>query len=145
MISLSVNGEARDWKWTGHALALGAARHARPDRHQVQLRHRGVRLLHGTRGRRTGARLCHAAVGGRHTSVTTIEGLSKDSSHPVQRAWMALDVPQCGYCQSGQIMTAVALLARIRNRPMPISIRPCPACCAAAAPIRASVVPSSRR
>jgi len=45
-------------------------------------------------------------------SVTTIEGLSKDSSHPVQRAWMALDVPQCGYCQSGQIMTAVALLAK---------------------------------
>ena len=44
-------------------------------------------------------------------SVTTIEGLSKDSSHPVQRAWIALDVPQCGYCQSGQIMTAAALLA----------------------------------
>ena len=45
-------------------------------------------------------------------SVTTIEGLSRDSSHPVQRAWAALDVPQCGYCQSGQIMSAVALLAR---------------------------------
>jgi isoquinoline 1-oxidoreductase subunit alpha len=45
-------------------------------------------------------------------SITTIEGLSKDSSHPVQRAWIALDVPQCGYCQSGQIMTAAALLAR---------------------------------
>lgn len=45
-------------------------------------------------------------------SVTTIEGLSKDSSHPVQRAWLALDVPQCGYCQSGQIMTAAALLAK---------------------------------
>ncbi len=48
-------------------------------------------------------------------SVTTIEGLSKDSSHPVQRAWAALDVPQCGYCQSGQIMSAVALLARTPN------------------------------
>ena len=45
-------------------------------------------------------------------SITTIEGLSKDSSHPVQRAWIALDVPQCGYCQSGQIMTAVALLSK---------------------------------
>ena len=45
-------------------------------------------------------------------SITTIEGLSKDSSHPLQRAWIALDVPQCGYCQSGQIMTAVALLAK---------------------------------
>ena len=45
--------------------------------------------------------------------IVTIEGLSKDNSHPVQRAWIALDVPQCGYCQSGQIMTAVALLAKI--------------------------------
>jgi isoquinoline 1-oxidoreductase subunit alpha len=45
-------------------------------------------------------------------AVTTIEGLSKDSSHPVQRAWIALDVPQCGYCQSGQIMQAAALLAK---------------------------------
>ena len=42
--------------------------------------------------------------------ITTIEGLSRDSSHPVQRAWAELDVPQCGYCQSGQIMAAVALL-----------------------------------
>lgn len=45
-------------------------------------------------------------------SVTTIEGLSEDGSHPVQRAWADLDVPQCGYCQSGQIMSAVALLAQ---------------------------------
>ncbi|HUL74746.1 MAG TPA: (2Fe-2S)-binding protein [Vicinamibacterales bacterium] len=44
--------------------------------------------------------------------VTTIEGLSADRSHPVQRAWMEEDVPQCGYCQSGQIMAAAALLAR---------------------------------
>ena len=44
--------------------------------------------------------------------VTTIEGLSDDGSHPVQRAWMAEDVPQCGYCQSGQLMSAAALLAR---------------------------------
>jgi isoquinoline 1-oxidoreductase alpha subunit len=42
--------------------------------------------------------------------IVTIEGLSPDSSHPVQKAWAALDVPQCGYCQSGQIMAAVALL-----------------------------------
>jgi aerobic-type carbon monoxide dehydrogenase small subunit (CoxS/CutS family) len=44
-------------------------------------------------------------------NVTTIEGLSKDRSHVVQRAWMEIDVPQCGYCQSGQIMSAAALLA----------------------------------
>jgi isoquinoline 1-oxidoreductase subunit alpha len=43
--------------------------------------------------------------------ITTIEGLSNDRGHPVQRAWLELDVPQCGYCQSGQIMSAVALLA----------------------------------
>jgi isoquinoline 1-oxidoreductase alpha subunit len=48
--------------------------------------------------------------------ITTIEGLSEKSSHPVQRAWFALDVPQCGYCQSGQIMAAVALL---KHNPKP--------------------------
>ncbi|HVZ20473.1 MAG TPA: (2Fe-2S)-binding protein [Vicinamibacterales bacterium] len=45
--------------------------------------------------------------------VTTIEGLSADGSHPLQRAWQELDVPQCGYCQAGQIMTAAALIAKI--------------------------------
>jgi aerobic-type carbon monoxide dehydrogenase small subunit (CoxS/CutS family) len=44
--------------------------------------------------------------------ITTIEGLSPDGSHPVQRAWDEVDVPQCGYCQAGQIMTAAALLAK---------------------------------
>ena len=50
-----------------------------------------------------------SAIGSK--AVTTIEGLSPDRSHPVQRAWIELDVPQCGYCQSGQIMSAAALLA----------------------------------
>lgn len=50
-----------------------------------------------------------AAVAGKQ--VTTIEGLSADASHPVQRAWIEHDVPQCGYCQSGQIMAAAALIA----------------------------------
>lgn len=44
--------------------------------------------------------------------IVTIEGLSPDSSHPVQKAWLQLDVPQCGYCQSGMIMAAAALLAK---------------------------------
>ena len=44
--------------------------------------------------------------------ITTIEGLSTDGSHPLQKAWIDLDVPQCGYCQAGQIMSAAALLAR---------------------------------
>ncbi len=47
--------------------------------------------------------------------ITTIEGLSTDGNHPVQVAWKELGVPQCGYCQSGQIMSAAALLARTRN------------------------------
>ena len=47
--------------------------------------------------------------------ITTIEGLSPDSSHPVQKAWIAEQVPQCGYCQSGQILAAVSLLQRKSN------------------------------
>ncbi len=45
-------------------------------------------------------------------SITTIEGLSRDGSHPVQRAWITEDVPQCGFCQSGQVLAAAALLAK---------------------------------
>ncbi len=55
-----------------------------------------------------------SAVAGK--SITTIEGLSSDRSHAVQRAWLEIDVPQCGYCQSGQIMSAAALL---KNNPRP--------------------------
>jgi isoquinoline 1-oxidoreductase alpha subunit len=51
-----------------------------------------------------------ASVAGK--KITTIEGLSADSSHPLQKAWVAEQVPQCGYCQSGQIMSAAALLAK---------------------------------
>jgi isoquinoline 1-oxidoreductase alpha subunit len=51
-----------------------------------------------------------SAVGS--NAITTIEGLSPDGSHPLQRAWQELDVPQCGYCQAGQIMSAAALLAK---------------------------------
>jgi isoquinoline 1-oxidoreductase alpha subunit len=49
------------------------------------------------------------------SSITTIEGLSKDGSHPLQRAWEEIDVPQCGYCQAGQIMSAASLLAKTLN------------------------------
>jgi aerobic-type carbon monoxide dehydrogenase small subunit (CoxS/CutS family) len=54
-----------------------------------------------------------SAVAGKQ--ITTIEGLSAQTDHPAQRAWIELDVPQCGYCQSGQIMSAAALLAANRN------------------------------
>lgn len=47
--------------------------------------------------------------------IITIEGLSKEATHPVQQAWMEMDVPQCGYCQAGQIMSAVALLEKKPN------------------------------
>ena len=50
-----------------------------------------------------------------NNEITTIEGLAADSQHPVQRAWIEHDVPQCGYCQSGQIMAAAALLATKPN------------------------------
>mgnify|MGYP000181433702 CR=1 FL=1 len=55
-----------------------------------------------------------SAVGA--AKITTIESLSKDNSHPVQKAWIALDVPQCGYCQSGMVMATTALLS---NTPKP--------------------------
>jgi isoquinoline 1-oxidoreductase alpha subunit len=48
-------------------------------------------------------------------AITTIEGLSHDLKHPVQQAWLIEDAPQCGYCQSGQIMAAAALLREIPN------------------------------
>ena len=57
-----------------------------------------------------------AASVGANERVVTIEGLSPDGSHPVQKAWAALDVPQCGYCQCGMVMTAVALL---KAKPQP--------------------------
>ncbi len=58
-------------------------------------------------------RACQTAVSSVGTKkITTIEGLSSDNSHPVQHAWIAEQVPQCGYCQPGQIMSAAALLAK---------------------------------
>ena len=61
-------------------------------------------------------RACQTAVSAAAgKKITTIEGLSKDKSHPIQQAWVEVGVPQCGYCQSGQIMSAAALLARRKN------------------------------
>ena len=57
-------------------------------------------------------RACQTPVSKVSGRVTTIEGLSPDGSHPVQVAWQEIDVPQCGYCQAGQIMSAAALLAK---------------------------------
>jgi isoquinoline 1-oxidoreductase alpha subunit len=59
-------------------------------------------------------RSCSVTVGSLkpEQKIVTIEGLSPDRSHPIQKAWLELDVPQCGFCQSGQIMAAAALLAK---------------------------------
>jgi aerobic-type carbon monoxide dehydrogenase small subunit (CoxS/CutS family) len=57
-------------------------------------------------------RSCQTQISNVNQPVTTIEGLSADGSHALQKAWMEVDVPQCGYCQAGQIMSAAALLAR---------------------------------
>jgi len=57
-------------------------------------------------------RACQTSVAAAAAApITTVEGLSADGSHPVQKAWLEIDVPQCGYCQAGQIMSAAALLA----------------------------------
>ena len=61
-------------------------------------------------------RSCSLPAGSATGKIVTIEGLSPDGSHPVQAAWVTHQVPQCGYCQSGQIMAAVALLA---EKPQP--------------------------
>ena len=61
-------------------------------------------------------RSCQVSIGSiEGTFVTTIEGLSDDRSHPVQTAWIEAQVPQCGFCQSGQIMQAATLLAKTKN------------------------------
>jgi isoquinoline 1-oxidoreductase subunit alpha len=70
----------------------------------------GACTVHVNGAARRSCVLAASAIGG--AEVTTIEGLSPDGTHPLQRAWEQLDVPQCGYCQAGQIMTAATLLAR---------------------------------
>jgi isoquinoline 1-oxidoreductase alpha subunit len=57
-------------------------------------------------------RACQTRVSSVKAPITTIEGLSADGSHPLQKAWQEIDVPQCGYCQAGQIMSAAALLTQ---------------------------------
>ena len=116
MISLSVNGRAHELDVDPSTPLLWVLRE--------QLGLTGVKYGCGIAS--CGACLVHvegkpvnscitpvSAVAGKR--ITTIEGLSSDNSHVVQRAWIAEDVPQCGFCQSGQIMAAVALLARKPN------------------------------
>jgi isoquinoline 1-oxidoreductase alpha subunit len=114
MAKLNINGRIRDVQVEADtAAAVGPPRAGGADRHQVRLRRRAVRRVLRASQRRL-VRSCSLPVGSVKPTdkIVTIEGLSATSSHPVQKAWAALDVPQCGYCQSGQIMAAAALLKR---------------------------------
>jgi len=114
MAKLNVNGRARDVQVEGDTPLLWALRE------QVGLTGTkygcGVAQCGACSVHLNGAlvRSCSIPVGSVKPTdrIVTIEGLSATSSHPVQKAWAALDVPQCGYCQSGQIMAAAALLKR---------------------------------
>jgi isoquinoline 1-oxidoreductase alpha subunit len=75
-----------------------------------------MRRMHGARGRTRRALVQHARLDGHRQAGADLEGVSPDGTHPVQMAWKELDAPQCGYCQSGMIMAALALL---RDRPRP--------------------------
>ena len=79
--------------------------------HQVRLRRGTVRRVHRAPARPRGEVLPGAGLGRRRRAVVTIEGLSPNGTHPLQVIWKELDVPDCGYCQGGQIMAAAALLA----------------------------------
>src|SRR5262252_1437607 len=112
MAKLNINGKARDVQVEGDTPLLWVLRE------QVGL----TGTKYGCGVAQCGAcsvhlngeavRSCSIVVGSVKATdrIVTIEGLSATSSHPVQKAWAALDVPQCGYCQSGQIMAAAALL-----------------------------------
>jgi isoquinoline 1-oxidoreductase alpha subunit len=113
MVKLNINGKTRDVKAEGETPLLWVIRE--------QLGMTGTKFgcgiaqcgacsvhINGEVRRSCSVPLETLAAGDK---IVTIEGLSAKSAHPVQKAWAALDVPQCGYCQSGQIMAAAALLA----------------------------------
>ena len=117
MIHLTVNGREVELELDSQTPLLWALRetlHLRGTKYACGIGLCGSCTVH-VEGR--AARACTtplAAVNGK--MITTIEGLSEDNNHPVQRAWRTLDVPQCGYCQPGMIMAAAALL---RDKPSP--------------------------
>ena len=116
MISLSVNGKRHDVDVSPGTPLLWVLRDAislTGTKFGCGLGQCGACTVHlDARAVRSCQTPVSAAVG---KKITTIEGLSSDSSHPLQKAWIAEQVPQCGYCQSGQIMSAAALLARTPN------------------------------
>ena len=116
MVAFTLNGQRKELAIDGETPLLWALReHLQADRHQVRLRRRscGACTVHVDGAPVRSCITPLSMVEGR--TVTTIEGLSPDGSHPLQKAWVAEQVPQCGYCQSGQIMQAAALLARNKS------------------------------
>ena len=113
MISLTVNGKKYDVDVSPDMPLLWVIRDAiglTGTKFGCGLQQCGACTVHldGTPSRSCGVPVSNVGT----KKVTTIEGLSPTSSHPLQRAWIAEQVPQCGYCQSGQLMSAAALLAR---------------------------------
>ena len=120
MIALSINGKSYNVDVTSrYAITLGDPRHDRAHWHEIRLRHRPMRRLHRTHQWRRHAFLpgAHQHQSAPRDSITTIEALAQNGKlHPVQQAWLDLDVPQCGYCQSGMMMAAADLL---KHNPKP--------------------------
>jgi len=116
MISLSVNGKRHDVDVTPDTPLLWVLRDAiglTGTKFGCGLGQCGACTVHlDGRAVRSCQTTASTAAG---KKIVTIEGLSSDSNHPLQKAWVAEQVPQCGYCQSGQIMSAAALLAKTPN------------------------------
>lgn len=111
--TLNINGEAKEidvdpttpmlWVLRDHFKLVGT-------KYGCGIAQCGVCTVHLGDNAVRSCQLPVSAVG--EQKITTIEGLSENGDHPVQKAWLEIDVPQCGYCQTGQIMTASALLKR---------------------------------
>lgn len=117
MIKLTVNGQPRDVEVSGETPLLWVLRDSlglTGTKYGCGMSLCGACTVHVDGAPTRSCVTPVASVAGKN--ITTIEGLSADRSHPVQRAWIEIDVPQCGYCQSGQIMSAAALL---RQNPKP--------------------------
>ena len=116
-ISLTVNGRSHDLDIDPETPLLWALRDAiglTGTKYGCGIGQCGACTVHVDGQAQRSCQLAVKDVGGK--PVLTIEGLSADSTHPVQKAWVALDVPQCGYCVSGMIMAVVALL---KEKPKP--------------------------
>src|SRR6187397_3240305 len=116
MIKLTINGQAQDVDVAGDTPLLWVLRDSlglTGTKYGCGMAQCGACTVHlDGQAIRSCVKKVADAVG---KNITTIEGLSSDLSHPLQKAWLEIDVPQCGYCQSGQIMSAAVLLRENKN------------------------------